>query len=125
MKPALQQLPGDLSDIYVPDVGKVWMKHDWDAVELRIQGAIANDKPLLDVFANRWDPHTANMCDVLGYPHPTNRRDPHHAPEDDTWRRTLDWRGKDDLRRRFAKVFVFRLIYRGDPRFAADIPGAH
>jgi len=52
VKPALQQLPGDLSDIYVPDVGKVWMKHDWDAVELRIQGAIANDKPLLDVFAN-------------------------------------------------------------------------
>ncbi len=124
VKPALQQLPGDLSDIYVPDVGKVWMKHDWDAVELRIQGAIANDKPLLDVFTHRWDPHTLNMCDVLGYPYPTDRRNPHASVEDTEWRTRLDWRGKDDLRRRFAKVFVFRLIYRGDPRFAGDIPGA-
>ena len=124
VKPALQQLPGDLSDIYVPDVGKVWMKHDWDAVELRIQASIANDKPMLDVFANRWDPHTLNMCDFLGYPYPVNKRDPHNAPEDEEWRTKLDWRGKDDLRRRFAKTFVFRLIYRGDPRFAGDIPGA-
>ena len=124
VKPALQQLPGDLSDIYVPDEGKVWLKHDWDAVELRIQGAIANDKPLLDVFANRWDPHTLNMCEVLGYPYPSDRRNPHASTEDSVWREKLDWRGKDDLRRRFAKVFCFRLIYRGDPRFAGDIPGA-
>ena len=124
VKPALQQLPGDLSDIYVPDEGTMWMKHDWDAVELRIQASIANDKPMLDVFKQRWDPHTANMCDFLGYPHPVNKRDPHNAPEDAEWRAKLDWRGKDDLRRRFAKTFVFRLIYRGDPRFAGDIPGA-
>ena len=90
-------------------------KHDWDAVELRIQASIANDKPMLDVFANRWDPHTLNMCDFLGYPYPVNKRDPHNAPEDEEWRTKLDWRGKDDLRRRFAKTFVFRLIYRGDP----------
>jgi len=46
VKPALQQLPGDLSDIYVPDHGYMWPKHDWDAVELRIQASIANDKPI-------------------------------------------------------------------------------
>lgn len=124
VKPALQQLPGDLADIYVPDEGKVWLKHDWDAVELRIQGAIANDKPLLDVFSHCWDPHTLNMCEVLGYDYPSNRSNPHSAVEDSEWRKAHDWRGKDDLRRRFAKVFVFRLIYRGDPRFAGDIPGA-
>lgn len=124
VRPALQQLPGDLSDIFVPDEGYAWLKHDWDAVELRIQGAIANDRPLLDVFANRWDPHTLNMCEVLEYPYPNNRQNPHTADEDREWRSKLDWRGKDDLRRRFAKVFCFRLIYRGDPRFAGDIPGA-
>jgi DNA polymerase I-like protein with 3'-5' exonuclease and polymerase domains len=124
VNPALQQLPGDLADIFIPDEGYVWLKHDWDAVELRIQGAIANDKPLLDVFAHRWDPHTLNMCEVLGYPYPTDRRNPHASVDDAEWRTKLDWRGKDDLRRRFAKVFCFRLIYRGDPRFAGDIPGA-
>lgn len=270
VKPALQQLPGDLSDIYVPDVGKVWMKHDWSAVEMRIQGSIANDKSLLRAFGSspewacqnvyeelwgsderrwsyctnlqrlpagvpcipvssedcevlqslvsqlktgvlqqvqerlkrvptalgewekalsaprhsrgwtwddrtshqwqqgrqsarelrgddtrgallaacaawvvtggppplwegqknlqglptEWDTHTVNMCDLLGYPSPVSKYDPHNGGEDEAWRTVLKWMGKDDLRRRFAKVFVFRLIYRGDPRFSGDIPGA-
>ena len=47
VKPALQQLPGDLADIYVPDEGKVWLKHDWETVEARIQGAIADDTVML------------------------------------------------------------------------------
>ena len=124
VKPALQQLPGDLADIYVSDEGKVWLKHDWETVEARIQGAIADDTVMLKWFENGWEFHTNNMCDFFGYPYPNNRRNPHDSPEDAEWRKQLNWCGKDDLRRRFAKVFVFRLFYRGDPRFAGDIPGA-
>lgn len=40
------------------------------------------------------------------------------------WQKLVGWRGKDDLRRVFAKRFVYRLNYGGDPRTAGDIPGA-
>jgi DNA polymerase I-like protein with 3'-5' exonuclease and polymerase domains len=122
--PNLQGLKGDISDIYVPDRGMVALKHDWDAIELRIQASLANDKPLLDAFANKWEPHTLNTCDVLGYPHPPNKSNPHTSPECEEWRRAIHWQGKEDIRRRFGKMFVFRLIYRGDPKHAGDIPGA-
>lgn len=269
VRPALQQLPGDLSDIFVPDEGYAWLKHDWSAIEMRLQGAIANDVPLLRAFGSslewacqnvyeelwgdyerrwadcigvqrvsagvpriplsssdgevlqsfvsqlkagvlqpvqerlnrvpsassewspvlspsgqggwawndrtshqweqgrqsarelrgddargallaacatwvvtggppplwegkhqlnglptEWDTHTVNMCEVLEYKLPVSKYDPHYSVADEGWRETLQWRGKDDLRRRFAKVFCFRLLYRGDPRFAGDIPGA-
>jgi len=126
VRPALQQLPGDLSDIFVPDDGYGWLKHDWSSVELGIQGAIANDRLLVDAFnANPiWDMHTRHMCEILEYDYPVSKDNPHTSPEDEPWRVRYKWVGKDDLRRRFAKVFVFRLIYRGDPRFAGDIPGA-
>ena len=124
VKPALQQLPGDLSDIYVPDVGKVWLKHDWSAIEMRIQAAIANDVPLLTTFANGWEPHTLHTCEVFGWEYPPDRKDPHKGAANEEWRAKYGWLGGDDLRRRFNKTFIFRLIYRGDPRFSGDIPGA-
>lgn len=34
------------------------------------------------------------------------------------------WEGGEDIRRTFAKRFVYRLNYGGDPRTAGDIPGA-
>jgi DNA polymerase-1 len=100
------------------------MKHDWSSIELRIQAGLANDTPMLKAFEHDWDLHTLNTCDVLGYPQPTNKYNPHTSPEDAEWRRSISWQGKDDIRRRFGKMFVFRLCYRGDPKHAGDIPGA-
>lgn len=122
--PPLAQLPGDLRDIIGPDEGYPWLGWDWDQIELRILAALAGDRPLLEAFQNGWDIHTLNTCDIFGYPYPPNPQDPHTPKECQAWRDSLGWEGKDDKRRRFAKVFVYRLHYRGDPRTATDIPGA-
>lgn len=122
--PPLAQLPVDLRGIVRPDPGMVLIGHDWDQIELRLQGSLANDRPLLDAFRNQWDVHTLNCCDVFRLPYPAYRVDPHGSPDDAEWRETLRWNGKDDDRRVFCKRFVYRLIYRGDPKYAGDIPGA-
>lgn len=124
--PPLQQLPSDLFDIVVPDAGTVWLGHDLDAVELRIKAAIANDKPLLDLFARGDDPHTFNCCDIFQFAYPPVGANAYDMsiPENAEWRTKLGWEGKDDVRRVFSKRFVYRLIYRGNARFAGDIPGA-
>jgi DNA polymerase I len=122
--PPLAQLPGDLRDIIEPDRDAHWFGWDWDQIELRILAALAGDEPLLQAFRNKWDIHTINFCDIFAQPYPPNLQDPHNSPECQAWRDTLKWEGKDDKRRRFAKVFVYRLHYRGDPRTATDIPGA-
>ena len=124
VRPPLAQLPSDLRDIIKPDLGTVWIGHDWDQIELRLQAGLANDRPLLEAFENAWDIHTLNCCDIFGYQYPPQRNDPHGSAECAAWRSTLGWRGKEDDRRVFSKRYVYRLIYRGNPKFAGDIPGA-
>lgn len=217
--PPLAQLPSDLRHLLVPDPDWPWFGWDWDGQELRILAAIANDKPLLEAFANDWDVHSMNARDVFfgqteasryaaayqvlgvrkdfqqlsvsqtnflqqcvqelkagvysafqkwldGLPAlkaewetclraPAGREGwPGRGCSPSQWKqkrqsagefagdisiraRTVayatwvvcggpppDWLGKEDLRRTFAKRFVYRLNYGGDPRTAGDIPGA-
>lgn len=122
--PPLAQLPSDLRDILTPDRGAVWLGWDWDQIELRLLAALAGDQPLLDAFTNAWDIHTINACDIFGWAYPPDLKDPHKAPTCQAWREGLKWEGKDDVRRRFAKAFVYRLHYGGDPRRAGDLPGS-
>jgi DNA polymerase I-like protein with 3'-5' exonuclease and polymerase domains len=65
-----------------------------------------------------------NCCDVFGYEQPLDLVDPHSSALAARWRTVYQWRGKDDLRRTFAKRFVYRLDYGGKPEYAGDIPGA-
>ena len=120
----MAQLPEHLRDIVRPDEGCVWLGYDWDQIELRILAALAQDQPLLEAFAKGWDLHTLNMSDLFGLPYPVDRVDPHRSHADTDWRTQLTWRGKEDIRRVFAKRFVYRLCYGGDPRKSGDIPGA-
>lgn len=123
--PPLAQLPKDLHDIVMPDPGTVWLGWDWDQIELRINAAQSNDVPTLLAFRQGWDIHTLNTCDCLGIVYPPNRTADLHTDRLCTaWRTNLHWEGKDDPRRVFAKRFVFRLDYGGDPARAGDIPGA-
>jgi DNA polymerase I-like protein with 3'-5' exonuclease and polymerase domains len=122
--PPLAQLPGDLRDILEPDPGSPWLGWDWDQIELRILASLAGDQLLLDAFKNGWDIHTINFCDIFAIPYPPNLKNPHSSPECQAWRDSINWEGKDDKRRRFAKVFVYRLHYRGEAKTATDIPGA-
>ena len=114
--PPLATLPPDLRDIYGPDPGWPWFGFDLDQQELRIIAALSGDGPLLEVFANGYDIHTLNTCDIFGIPYPTNKANPHTAPEDAAWRKRYGWQGKEDRRRVFAKTYVYRLNYGGDPK---------
>jgi uracil-DNA glycosylase family 4 len=102
--PPLAQLPKDLRDIICPDPGEVWIQWDWDQIELRLLAALANDAPYLEAFANGQDVHALNACSIFGP--------------------ATGVAATDDLRRTFAKRFVYRLNYGGDPKLAGDIPGA-
>lgn len=103
-EPPLQQFPEYLQDLLIPDEGECWVGWDWDQIELRVLAALAGDSPYLDAFANGDDVHTLNAIAIFG-PNTGNK-------------------ATDDLRRSFAKRFVYRLNYGGDPRTAGDIPGA-
>lgn len=122
--PPLQQFPGHLQNLFIPDEGEVWIGWDWDQIELRLLAALAGDVPYLQAFEKGWDIHTINACDIFGLAKPSNLSDPHKSPEDAGWRQQVGWLGKDDPRRVFAKRFVYRLNYGGDARTAGDIPGA-
>jgi len=100
--PPLAQIPEDLRDIIIPDEGMAWIAYDWDQIELRLLAALANDTPYLEAFKRNEDVHTLNARAIF----------------DDS---TID---KNDPRRAFAKRFVYRLNYGGEPRSAGNIPGA-
>ena len=122
--PPMAQLPSDLRDIVCPDDGCAWIIFDWDQAELRLIAALAQDRTYLEAFEKGWDVHTLNVCAIFGLPLPPNLTDPHSDITNRTWRTHTNWQGKDDTRRVFAKRFVYRLNYGGDPKKAGDIPGA-
>ena len=125
--PPLPTFPDDLQDVVLPELGHIEWSYDWDAIELRIIAAEANDEPLLKTFENGYDPHTLNACDIFGLRYPPDLVDPNRAcMETDPlfqWQQDARWKGKKDLRRRFAKVFVYRLLYGARPDTCTDIPG--
>ena len=125
--PPLTTLPDDLSDLILPELGYIEWGYDWDQIELRIIAAEANDDPLLKAFDSQHDIHTLNACDIFGLRYPPDLVDPNRACQADdplaSWQQDTHWKGKKDLRRRFAKVFVYRLLYGAKPETCADIPG--
>ena len=120
-EPPLQQDPSELKGTLIPDEGMSFVGWDWDQIELRILAALAKDAAYLEAFERDWDVHTLNACDIFDLPKPTERRDP---TKDAEWVKVVGWAGKEDIRRTFAKRFVYRLNYGGDPHGAGDIPGA-
>lgn len=121
--PPLAQFPRNLQHLIIPHEGERWVEWDWDQIELRILAALAKDEVYREAFSKGWDIHTLNTCDVFGYAYPEDRSNPHTSVCDEEWRRKYNWGGKDDPRRRFAKVFIFRLNYGGEAKTATDIPG--
>lgn len=122
--PPLAQLPHDLRNIVRPDDGEAWIQHDWDGIEARIMAYESGDTVLIDALENDYDLHTINVCDLFGYASPPDLRNPHGSDSCDAWRASIAWEGKDDVRRVFAKRFMYRLFYGGKPEGAASIPGA-
>ena len=114
VNPALQQFKGalietpsglipELQTLITPDPGTVWVGWDWSQIEVRLLAYLADDQPYLDAYARGEDVHERNRLTLFG-PQTGN-------PE------------TTEVQRRFTKVFVFRLHYRGKPENAGDIPG--
>ena len=120
----MAQLPKHLREIVCADEGWRQVEYDWNQIELRLLAALAQDKPLLDAFSKGWDLHTLTACEIFGLPYPPNRVDPHGSDDCLTWRSTIKWVGREDIRRTFAKQFVYRLNYGGSPKKSITIPGA-
>lgn len=125
--PPLPTFPDDLQDVVLPEVGHIEWGYDWDQIELRIIAAEANDEPLLTAFSKSYDIHTLNACDIFSLRYPPDLVDPNRAAAGDdplsAWQDTVRWQRKKDQRRRFAKVFVYRLLYGAKPETCTDIPG--
>lgn len=121
--PPMAQIPKPLQDLVIPHEGEKWIEWDWDQIELRILAALSKDEVYVEAFKRGWDIHTLNTCDVFGWPYPEDKSNPHTSTVDRGWREARNWGGKDDPRRRFAKVFIFRLNYGGEAKTATDIPG--
>lgn len=124
VSPPLPTLPKKLKSIIIPRLGTVFIGFDFDQQELRADAHISCDEPTLEAFAHGFDIHTLNTCDIFNYPKPPDLKDPHKASENTAWRELIGWEGKDDKRRTFSKRFVYRVRYRGNPKYAGDIPGA-
>jgi DNA polymerase I-like protein with 3'-5' exonuclease and polymerase domains len=123
-EPPLPTLPKKLRQCICAYPEHVLVKFDWDQQELRLNAHLSNDEPTLAAFQRRDDIHTKNTCEIFKYEYPPNLQDPHGSDDNTAWRNTYTWEGKDDKRRTFAKRFVYRIIYRGNPAHAGDIPGA-
>ena len=125
--PPLAQLPGHLYGILAVDPEWPEYYFDWDQIELRLcMIALAKDPLYQEWFANGYDPHSLAACDCLGIPYPPD------ATKFGIFEgaASADWRHKygvtDDewLPRKFAKTFIYRLMYRGEPKYAGDVTGA-
>lgn len=123
--PPLAQLPEDLRKLVLPEVGGWEWGYDWDQIELRIVASEAHDRPLIDAFERGYDVHTLSACEIFRLQPPPNPVDPFNLADDATarWADRIDWHGKKDMRRTFAKRFVYRLLYGARPDTCTDIPG--
>ena len=99
--PPLQQLPRDLRDIIIPDTGEAWVSWDWSGIEEVLLGALSGETTILDAVRDGQDLHAAQAREIFG-----------EKAE-----------GREDYRT-FTKRFKYRLYYLGQPRSAANIPGA-
>ena len=104
----------DAHRVYKPDEGWYWLTWDKDAIEARINAVLTEDEPLIQAFMEGQDVHTLTACATFGLPLPSNVYDPHSSPECLDWRQEVKWGGKDDLRRRLAKVVRFGCFYGPD-----------
>lgn len=127
VSPALPQFKGKIEEMLIPDEGYEWLGHDWSNIETWILGAISGDELILQAKNANWDTHTLNYCDLAGRAWPAERTKKVHActcSECLSWREHMAWEGSEDIRRTFAKMFVYRLHYRGDPARSGDVVGA-
>jgi DNA polymerase family A len=104
----------DAHRVYKPDPGWYWISWDKDAIEARVNAVLTEDAALVAAFTEGQDVHTITACATFGLPIPPNVFNPHSSVECKSWRREVNWGGKEDLRRRLAKVQRYGCFYGPD-----------
>ncbi len=105
------------SGIIIPDDGWYFVKYDLDAVEGKLEAIISNDTAELAAHERRHDLHTLTACTLFGLPTPPLlTKALHYAPEAESWRVSVEWKGDEDPRRHVAKVIRYNLVYAVDER---------
>lgn len=61
-----KQYPNNIRDLFIPDPGCTFVGADMSKVELRVIAILADDKPLMQAFAEGIDVHQANAIDLFG-----------------------------------------------------------
>ena len=98
-------------DCVMPDVGWFWLDPDLDAIEARIYALKVHDDEAIKAFNEGLDIHTPTACYLFKLPFPQDLANPHTSAMDEQWRHTIQWRGKDDLRRGIAKNYRYGMQY--------------
>lgn len=124
--PPRAQLPVKMRKLDAVDPGTKQLGYDLSNAELRIVAELSGDDMFLSAFAEGWDLHSLNACELFGMDYPPNRikNAIHFGVECEAWRLQYEWQGEDDARRKFGKIFNFRTLYGGSPKTAYQIPGA-
>lgn len=104
-KPPLVNFPANKGysvawGMLLPDPGTWWAHFDFDALHARIACCYTHDQGDLDAFAHGWDIHTKTACDIWKW---------EFVPPDGV-DGCSDWAGKEDRRRRLAKVMRYALL---------------
>lgn len=117
--PPLAQLPKDLRDIIIPDIGECWIHWDWKGIELHFLELHSGSRILKQAHNDGIDLHTWTMCKMFGYEMPPNLKDPFGDPVNEVWRNRYNIHSSGDPRRVFSKSARFEMNYGGVGNTAA------
>ena len=118
--PPLAQLPGDLRDIIIPDIGECWLHWDWKGIELHFLELHSRSRILQRAHRDGIDLHTWTLCKMFGYDLPPNLKDPYGDSTNAAWRQRYSLFSSGDPRRVFAKSARYEMIYGGGGNNAAE-----
>ena len=95
------QLPVKMRKLKGVDPGWPQIGYDLSNAELRIVAELSGDEMFLKAFAEGWDLHTTNCCEIFGWEYPPNmvKKAIHYGPECEEWRLKYEWQGEEDARR--------------------------
>lgn len=126
LSPPAAQWPKKMRKLIGLETGWNELSYDYDGIEGNIIATITGDEVLLGAVHNGWSLHTLNACDLFNMEHPPVKSKRCFVDEGCAeWREKYNFSGEEDPRYKFAKVFFYRVLYRGSPKSGYKIPGAN
>ena len=120
--PNLQNLPKnksmDIRGLFIPDRGKVFVKADWNAIELRIAAYVSNDPTMKMLMRENKDLHayTAALVHDMGYEQFLGEMKPKDLDKLDNTDPIAQLATERERQRNDAKTTSFLILYGGGAR---------